>query len=229
MILAALRFFAHIPFVIPRVCLLAVGLLATAACHRPNIIGVQGGLTPAAIAKADGGQVAITQADIDFMSGMIGHHAQAIVMAGWASSHSTNAAVRVLSERIVVAQRDEIGLMQGWLRERKLSVPEADPAGWRMIMNGQPHTMRMPGMLSPEQMKELDAARGANFDRLFLRYMIQHHEGAITMVEQLFASHGAVQDELVFKFASDVQVDQTTEIARMKLMLESIPSGVGSP
>ena len=125
----------------------------------------------------------------------------------------------------MVGQRDEIGLMQGWLRNRRLPVPEADPAGWRMMMNGQEHTMAMPGMLTADQMKELDASRGAEFDRLFLKYMIQHHEGAITMVNSLFGSNGAAQDELVFKFASDVQVDQATEIARMKLMLEAIPAG----
>ena len=204
-------------------------LLLTAACARSNVLGVKNGLTPAAVAKADGGQVPIVQADIDFMSGMIGHHAQAVMMAGWTASRSTSAGVRVLSERIVVAQRDEIALMQTWLRGRNLPVPEADPAGWRMTMNGQAHTMRMPGMLSPEQMKELETARGSEFDRLFLRFMIQHHEGAVAMVERLFGSYGAAQDELVFKFASDVQVDQTTEIARMKVMLEAIPAGTGSP
>ena len=164
----------------------------------------------------------MSEADIAFMSGMIGHHAQAVVMAGWAPSHSAGASVRILCERIVVGQRDEIGLMQTWLRDRKFPVPEADPAGWRMTMNGQPHTMAMPGMLTAEQMKELDAARGAGFDRLFLKYMIQHHEGAITMVTTLLGSYGAAQDETVFKFASDVQADQSTEIDRMKLMLAAI-------
>ena len=195
------------------------------ACAQPRILGVHNGMTPAAVAKADGGKVAITQADIDFMSGMIGHHAQAVQMAGWAPSHGAGTSVKILCERIVVGQRDEIGLMQGWLRNRRLPVPEADPAGWRMMMNGQEHTMAMPGMLTADQMKELDASRGAEFDRLFLKYMIQHHEGAITMVNSLFGSNGAAQDELVFKFASDVQVDQATEIARMKLMLEAIPAG----
>jgi uncharacterized protein (DUF305 family) len=202
--------------------LLCTAVLAT-ACHRPNVLGVQNGMTPAAIAKADGGQVRIVQADIDFMSGMISHHAQAVVMAGWAESHGANRAIRAMSARIVVAQRDEIGLMQEWLRDRKLPVPDADPTGWRMNMGGQAHTMRMPGMLTPEQMKELDAARGAEFDRLFLKYMIQHHEGAIAMVSTLVGSNGAAQDELVFKFASDVQVDQITEVDFMKKMLAELP------
>lgn len=207
---------------VPRIA--AAALLAVAACHRPNIIGVENGVTPASIAKADSGRVAITQADIDFMSGMIGHHAQAVVMASWAESHGAGRAVRALCERIVVGQRDEIGLMQEWLRDRRLPVPEADPAGWRMTMGGQAHTMVMPGMLSPEQMKELDAARGREFDRLFLKYMIQHHEGAITMVARLFGSQGAAHDDLVFKFASDVNVDQITEVEFMKKMLAEIPA-----
>jgi uncharacterized protein (DUF305 family) len=211
-----------------RAVILATIAFAATACHRPNVLGVRNGVTPASLAAKDGGFVPITQADIDFMSGMISHHAQAVVMAGWAASHGANPSVGVLAERIVVAQRDEIALMQIWLKDRKLPAPEADPSGWRMTMNGQAHTMRMPGMLTPEQMKELEAARGANYDRLFLRFMIQHHEGAITMVEALFGSNGAAQDETVFKFASDVQVDQATEIARMKLMLGAIPS-VGSP
>lgn len=222
--LAALRFFSHIPHVKSPVRLLATALLV-AACQQPKILGVRNGMTPAAIAKADGGKVPIVQADIDFMSGMIGHHAQAVQMAGWAPTHGAGTSVKILCERIVVGQRDEIGLMQGWLRNRKLAVPEADPAGWRMTMNGQQMVMAMPGMLTADQMKELDAARGAEFDRLFLKYMIQHHEGAITMVTSLFGSNGAAQDELVFKFASDVQVDQATEIARMKLMLDAIPAG----
>jgi uncharacterized protein (DUF305 family) len=86
-------------------------------------------------------------------------------------------------------------------------------------MGGMQHTMLMPGMLTPEQMRALDTARGAEFDRLFLTYMIQHHRGAVAMVQDLFAAHGAGQDETIFKFASDVSVDQTTEIARMSRML----------
>lgn len=196
--------------------------IALCACHRPNIIGVKNGVTPASIAKADSGRVPITQADITFMSGMIGHHAQAVVMAGWAESHGASRAVRTLCERIVVGQRDEIGLMQAWLRDRRLPVPNADPTGWRMNMNGMQHTMAMPGMLTAEQMKELDVARGREFDRLFLKYMIQHHEGAIAMVATLFGSQGAAQDDLVFKFASDVNVDQITEVEFMKQMLAAI-------
>jgi uncharacterized protein (DUF305 family) len=88
-----------------------------------------------------------------------------------------------------------------------------------MTMGGVEHVMLMPGMLSPEQMAKLDSARGVDFDRLFLTFMIQHHQGAITMVRELFAAPGAAQDEVVFKFANDVEIDQTTEIARMQQML----------
>lgn len=160
-----------------------------------------------------------TPADIAFMTGMIGHHAQAIVMARWAESHGASASVRTLAGRIINAQQDEITIMQHWLRDRNLPVPEAKPMPMKMKMGGMEHEMLMPGMLSDEQMRELDAARGAAFDQLFLAYMIQHHKGAITMVDELFAKDGAGQDETVFKFASDVSVDQTTEIARMERML----------
>ena len=211
-----------------RTIVIAAGLaLALGACSRGPTLNSK--ITPASIAKADSGRPPITDADVAFMSGMIGHHAQAIVMAGWAPSHGAGRAVRALSERIVVGQRDEIGLMQEWLRNRRLPVPEADPAGWRMTMNGQPHTMAMPGMLTADQMKELDAARGQEFDRLFLKYMIQHHEGAIAMVERLFGSHGAAQDDLVFKFASDVNVDQITEVEFMRRMLAAIPTAGNAP
>jgi uncharacterized protein (DUF305 family) len=105
-------------------------------------------------------------------------------------------------------------------------VPEARPTGMRMIMNGVEHDMLMPGMLTEPQMKQLDQARGAEFDRLFLTFMIQHHRGAVSMVKELFDSYGAGLDETVFKFASDVNVDQSTEIARMQKMLVSLTLGV---
>ena len=177
-------------------------------------------LSPAAQARADSGRAKFTAADVHFMSGMIGHHAQAVLMAGWAPSHGASPALRALCERIVVGQRDEIAFMQRWLRERHLEVPDGDPAHVRMP--GMEHPM-MPGMLTPEQLDQLDAARGTEFDRLFLTFMIQHHQGAITMVETLMGSPGAAQDEYVFKFAADVNADQTTEIDRMNLMLENLP------
>ena len=161
-----------------------------------------------------------TPADVHFVAGMIGHHAQAIQMAGWAPSHGASPSVRVLCERIVVAQNDEIAFAQRWLREHGEYVPPADPRGH--IMQGMDHPMLMPGMLTPEQMAQLDSARGPEFDRLFLTFMIQHHQGAITMVQQLLAVPGAAQDGPIFRFASDVNADQSTEINRMTLMLNDL-------
>jgi len=112
--------------------------------------------------------------------------------------------------------------MQQWLADREKPVPEPDPAGMAMNMGGTQHVHLMPGMLTPEQMKQLDAARGKEFDRLFLRFMIQHHKGAVEMVRDLFATPGAGQNETVFKFASDANVDQSTEITRMEKMLEEL-------
>jgi uncharacterized protein (DUF305 family) len=163
-----------------------------------------------------------TAADVHFMSAMIGHHAQAIVMARMAPSHDASAAVRTLAERIINAQQDEIALMQQWLRDRKQPVPEARPTGTKMVHGGVEHEMLMPGMLTEAQLKQLDAARGKEFDRLFLTFMIQHHQGAVAMVKDLFGSYGAGQDDTVFKLASDINVDQTTEIARMQTMLVNL-------
>jgi uncharacterized protein (DUF305 family) len=182
----------------------------------------------AAIAKAreDSARRPYTAADVRFMSGMIGHHAQAIQMASWAASHDASPSVRTLAERIINAQRDEIATMQQWLRDRQQPVPDATPMGMKMVMDGVEHMMLMPGMLTEAQMKQLDAARGKQFDELFITGMIQHHKGALQMVKELFDSYGAAQDDLVFKFASDVNVDQTTEIARMERMLVAIKLGI---
>jgi uncharacterized protein (DUF305 family) len=163
---------------------------------------------------------AYTAADVQFMAEMISHHAQAVLMAGWAPSHGASQSVRVLCERIVVAQNDEITFMQRWLRERHEALPLPDPHGHRMP--GMEHSMLMPGMLTAEQLAQLDSARGAAFDRLFLASMIQHHQGALTMVQQLISVPGAAQDGPVFRFAADVNADQNTEIDRMSRMLEAL-------
>lgn len=178
-------------------------------------------------ARADSARHPYTKADIAFMSGMIHHHAQAIVMARMAPSHGASESVRTLCERIINAQQDEIRTMQNWLLDRGQPVPAATPGGMKMEMDGMEHEMLMPGMLSEEQMKELDAARGTDFDRLFLKYMIQHHTGATKMVQDLFATYGAAQDETTFKLASDINVDQTTEIARMQRMLFALTLETG--
>lgn len=161
----------------------------------------------------------ISQADIDFMSGMIPHHAQAVLIAQWATTHTERRDVKVLAERIVVAQRDEIKLMQTWLSDHGLPVPAADATHHKMKHRDMEHDVLMPGMLSEAELAQLNKARGAEFDRLFLKFMIKHHEGALTMVDTLLKSHGAAQDEIVFRFASDVYADQTTEIDFMTKML----------
>ncbi len=174
------------------------------------------------VARPDLVRQPYSAADIEFMSGMIPHHAQAVVMAGWAASHGARPDVRVLCERIAVGQRDEIAFMRNWLRDRGEPVPAADSTVHRMKMNGVEHDMLMPGMLTPEEMAALDKARGPEWDRLFLLGMIRHHEGAIKMVDELFASYGALQDDDVYKFASDVYADQGIEIERMQKMLATV-------
>src|SRR4051794_4382637 len=167
------------------------------------------------------GLLPFSDADVEFMSGMIAHHAQAVIMAGWAPTHGARQDVAILCERIVVGQRDEIAMMQTWLSDRGQDVPDATSTRHKMTMNGMTHEMLMPGMLTDEEMTELDGARGPEFDRRFLIGMIKHHQGAIDMVDKLFKSYGAAQDELVFKFASDVYADQSTEIDKMHEMLGS--------
>jgi len=172
-------------------------------------------------ARQDSALLDVSEADVEFMTGMIGHHAQALVMSGLAPSNGANPQIRTLASRIINAQKDEIAVMQRWLRERNKPVPEVGASGH---MSGHGEHMRMPGMLTQQQLADLEQARNGEFDRLFLTYMIQHHEGAVTMVHELFAKDGAAQDELAFKLASDIQVDQITEVARMQGMLDALPA-----
>jgi uncharacterized protein (DUF305 family) len=174
---------------------------------------------PTADQRALGIYQPYSDADIDFMTGMIPHHAQAVIMAGWAPSHGARHDVAVLCERIVVGQTDEIRSMQMWLRDRGQTVPDAKSTRMHMKMNGEEHDMLMPGMLTDEEMAELDKARGPEFDRLFLIGMIKHHQGAIDMVNDLFKAYGAAQDDVIYKFASDVFADQSIEIGVMHKML----------
>jgi uncharacterized protein (DUF305 family) len=206
-----------------------VAAAALAACSRANESAVRTSPEPAnasvtAQVRADSLRHPYTQADVDFMSHMIGHHAQALVMAGWAPTHGASPSVRTLAERIINAQQDEIASMQRWLRDRGKPVPEVSPTG--MGMQGHVHhQMLMPGMLTEAQMRQLEEAKGPEFDRLFLTFMIQHHNGAVSMVKDLFGTTGAARNEAVFKFANDVSVDQSTEIARMQRMLAALPPG----
>lgn len=152
-----------------------------------------------------------TAADVRFMSGMIHHHAQAVKMAALATSHRASARVALFCEKVDVSQRDEIKMMQAWLREREQTVADVN----------DPHPMVMPGMLTGEQFSQLVKAEGAAFDKLFLTFMIQHHQGALKMVADLFASPGAGRASEVFRFASDVDADQRAEIDRMQQMLQA--------
>jgi len=198
-----------------------------------------------------------SQADVDFMTGMIGHHAQALVMSRLAPDNGASQSIQTLASRIINAQQDEIALMQRWLRDRNEPVPEVHIEGIQLtIQMEEPevdhsnhgeqddhdqqmdhdvhnqhdgHNMDMmhdhsdmPGMLTQQQLEQLADARGNEFDRLFLTFMIEHHQGAVIMVENLFGADGAASDTQSFELASGINADQVTEIERMKLMLENI-------
>jgi uncharacterized protein (DUF305 family) len=181
-----------------------------------QVMGLEGAR---ARAKVDSARWPWTAADVEFMSTMIAHHAQAIEMSKLAPTRGASPSIITLTKRIINAQQDEIGLMNRWLEDRNQPTVVPNPKGHTMTMGGMTHTMLMPGMLTEAQMKDLEDARGERFDNLFLTYMIQHHRGAIVMVDELLSKKGAAQDETVFKFAADVHVDQTTEVNRMLQML----------
>ena len=200
-------------------------LIATAlalALTTPLVAAVQQGPDPKP--RPDLVRGPYNQADVAFMQGMIPHHAQALVMSRMAKTHGAREDVRILCERIIVAQSDEITFMRNWLRDRGQEVPAADATHHKHMMNGVAHDMLMPGMLTPEELAALDKARGPEWDRLFLLGMIKHHGGALTMVDELFEAYGALQDDEMFKFASDVHADQTTEIDFMQKMLDAMSS-----
>jgi uncharacterized protein (DUF305 family) len=176
-----------------------------------------------------------TAADVDFVQGMIMHHAQAVVMSDWASDHGARPSLAILCKRIALSQRDEITMMQHWLEQRQLAVPDPlhmldtvhgpirDRSGMDMPgMDMGQHPMMMKGMLTAEQMRQLDAAHGAAFDSLYLTGMIRHHQGALDMVARLFASPGSGQQPEIFSFATDVDAGQRAEMARMQAILNSL-------
>src|SRR5499427_4831855 len=169
----------------------------------------------AATQASDLSQVQYTGADIKFMQGMIGHHAQAVEMVALVPSRTSSDDVRKLALRIDVSQQDEMKMMREWLVARGQQIP--DPRAHHMM-----GSTLMPGMLTPEEMERLAAAKGAEFDRLFLEGMIKHHGGAITMVHDLFATEGAGQTPEIFSYASDVDADQRMEIDRMGSMLREL-------
>ena len=205
--------------------LLRLALLATsfsvAACRGgaggdPQIIQPgapgQNSRVVGAAAAADLSKVQFTPADVRFMQGMIGHHAQALEMTELVKSHSTNESIRKLAQRIEISQADEIKMMHEWLTRRgqPLPDPHAHHAAGATLM---------PGMLTAADVARLSAAKGAEFDRLFLEFMIRHHEGALAMVQELFAQPGAGQESEIFAFTSDVDADQRMEIDRMRAAL----------
>ncbi|MGH9706509.1 MAG: DUF305 domain-containing protein [Candidatus Acidiferrales bacterium] len=165
----------------------------------------------------------MSQADVEFMQGMIVHHSQAVEMTALIPSHSENKDLRLLGERISRSQSSEIQFMQRWLTARGEPLSMAMPGMPEMDKSGKPMPL-MPGMLTPEQMEALRKAQGAEFDHLFLTGMIQHHNGALTMVRDLFNTPGAGQDAELFDFATDADNSQRAEIRIMQSMLEKNPS-----
>ncbi|HJP61359.1 MAG TPA: DUF305 domain-containing protein [Gemmatimonadaceae bacterium] len=169
-----------------------------------------------------------TRADVRFMQGMIAHHAQALAMVALIPSRTNRTDLRALGERIRVSQTDEIALMKQWLRDRNQEIPADmsrthDMSGHMMNMPSMPMSdSLMPGMLTPQQLTELANAKGNDFDVLFLKDMIQHHEGALTMVAQLLGTTGSGQEPEVFRFAAEVDTDQRAEIARMNALLNAL-------
>ena len=170
---------------------------------------------PASATTPSPGAARGAEADVRFLQRMIGHHAQALTMAALVPTRSRRPELRTLAERIDATQREELTLMRRWLETRGQSVPSADAhAG-----HGSGDHAAMPGMLTPDELTRLERADGPAFDRLFLEGMIRHHEGALTMVQEFFATPGAAQDPEIFRLASDVDADQRAEIRRMRALL----------
>jgi len=194
-------------------------VLSIALLGRPSLALSQSGSMSGMSGMEMGHEIVIpkgapyTKADVEFMQGMIAHHAQAIVMSRMAESHGANPQVMKLSNKIDQSQVPEIRIMQSWLTRNKQYAP--DTSSW--------HHMTMPGMLTAAQLNELDAARGVDFDRAYLRLMIQHHAGALKMVDDLFNSSLAGQEVDVNVFANDVVTAQTVEIGIMQRLLTQLP------
>lgn len=165
---------------------------------------------------ADLSQLRYTAAEVRFMQGMIGHHLQAVEMTALLETRTAHEGLRLLAKRIEISQADEIQMMRDWLKARGEPLP--DPHA-----HHAPGAVLMPGMLTAVEMQRLRDAKGAEFDRLFLEFMIKHHDGALVMVDELFSTPGAGQQSDIFAFASDVEADQRMEIKRMSAMLEEYP------
>ena len=207
------------------------------ACHRASVSPAAGApaTTMTTSARPDSVQRrGYAAADVRFMHHMLMHHGQALAMTAMVPSRSVREDVRTVAERITISQRDEMALMQRWLRARGESVPDDHAAhGGMAAMSGGMHATgdsshaashaammaAMPGMLTPDEMRQLAASTGAAFDTLFVRGMIKHHEGALQMVKEYLATPGAAQETEIFRFASDVDADQRAEIRRLRGLL----------
>jgi uncharacterized protein (DUF305 family) len=193
----------------------ACGSSDTAEQARTVQPGAPGEPSREVTAAASASTPGYADADIKFMQGMIHHHAQALDMTELLRTRTEREDMKLLAQRIDVSQTDEINMMRQWLRDRGAEVPDEHA-------HHMPGAPLMPGMLTAEEMAELGAAKGTAFDKLFLEYMIKHHQGALTMVKELFASPGAGQESDIFAFASDVEADQAMEIERMGAMLAAL-------
>ena len=189
----------------------AAAMETTPPVARPVVESTEAGPTRAAADTTP--RARRNEADARFLRDMIGHHAQALEMTELVPGRAARADLRLLAERIAVSQKDEIATMERWLRSRGEAVPSADA---HHHAHGAGDHAGMPGMATPEEMARLAASTGAEFDRLFLELMIRHHEGALTMVAELFAAPGGGQEPEIFQLASDVEADQRAEIARMR-------------
>lgn len=236
-------FFTMNRSILPRVLPLVLGGVLSAACRSatpaapapvapaPATVSAAASTAPADT-KPDSARHGYTAADVRFMQQMIAHHAQAIVMASLVPTHSTRDDMKLIAQRIDVSQRSEISAMQHWLRDRGETVPEPDAHAMHAAMGHDMSAMShdaggsamplMPGMLTDAELAQLGASRGPDFDRLFLQDMIRHHEGALSMVADLFATRGAAQESQIYGFATDVDADQRAEIARMRALLETM-------
>ena len=213
------------------VCLLALSCAATALSSVPRQLpgskapvvvqpGAPGQPTKSLPSSTTGVLPPLSRADVEFMQGMIMHHAQAVEMTALIPSHTDNKALQELGARISSSQADEIKFMKRWLAARGQPISIAMPGMPGMDMSGNRMPL-MPGMLTPEQMDALGKAKGGEFDRLFLTGMIQHHGGALTMVKDLFNTAGAGQDAEIFDFATDADNTQRAEIKIMQAMLDN--------
>lgn len=191
--------------------------LALVLAQAPLVQPGAPGQPPRAITPAQSAALAHAErnaADIKFMQDMIGHHAQAVEMVELMKTRSTDPAMAKLGQRIAISQADEMNFMKGWLTAHDAPLPSPHAH----------HMHVMAGMLSPQQMAALAAAKGAAFDRLFLSGMIQHHQGALDMVADLMAQPGAGEESNLFEFTAGVVADQKAEIARMGAMLAAMPT-----